>query len=338
MLAAAVLVGALVGGLAGGAAQALPASATAAGAPLSSVLGVYAGPGNVEGVRQLGRALGHQPTFAMDFLAQTSWGTITHVAPLADPWRDAGYRMIWGVPMLPSSGGSLATGATGAYDHYFRLVGRRLVAAGQGSSVIRLGWEFNGFWFPWSAPGHAAQFVDYFRQIVTTMRSVPGSHFTFDWNPVRGDQGAGTLAAYYPGDRYVDGVGLDIYDTEWAHYPGSRAEFRKIETERFGLDWLARFAARHGKPIVLPEVGLGWGRSATGRAVHRKGAVSGGDDAVFIAEMARWVAHHDVAEITFWDYGTSSVARGRNPRALSSLVTAFGTKSTPKGSAAAGHR
>ena len=79
-----------------------------------------------------------------------------------------------------------------------------MVSAGQGSSIIRPGWEFNGGWFPWAANGQAAAFVAYWQQIVTTMRSVPGQNFTFEWNPTAGDQGVGNLANYYPGNAYVD--------------------------------------------------------------------------------------------------------------------------------------
>ena len=104
-----------------------------------------------------------------------------------------------------------------------------MVAAGQGSSIVRLGWEFNGIWFPWGAAGHAGQFVAYWRQIVTTMRAVPGLDFTFEWNPSRGDLGAGNLAAFYPGNKYVDYVGLDVFDVEWQSYPGAKAEFAHIK-------------------------------------------------------------------------------------------------------------
>ena len=50
--------------------------------------------------------------------------------------------MTWGVPMLPTTGGvSLATGATGAYDAYFKTLATNLVAAGMGNSAppTRLG-------------------------------------------------------------------------------------------------------------------------------------------------------------------------------------------------------
>ena len=90
------------------------------------------------------------------------------------------------------------------------------------------------------------------------MRSVPDAAFRFEWNPTVGDLGVGDLATYYPGNAYVDFIGLDVYDTAWASYPGEQAQFDKIKTETYGLNWLASFAAQQDKPIVLPERGLGW--------------------------------------------------------------------------------
>jgi len=288
-------------------------------------LGVFAGWDNVSGVQQLGQSIGQQPAYAMDFLDGTSWQTISNpdAQQIAD-WAASGYQMIWGIAMLPSSGGSLAAGASGAYDPYFAAAARALVAGGQGSSVIRLGWEFNGDWFPWGVnAGSAADFVAYWRQIVDTMRAVPGANFRFEWNPTRG--GSVDLASYYPGDSYVDWIGLDVYDAEWGSYPGAAAEFTNMEQQQYGLDWLAQFSAQHGKRMAFPEWGLGWGPSNNGGPVTAASQqVSGGDDPTFVNDMAAWIASHNVVEATFWDYGTSSLGGGQNPQTLTALGHDFG--------------
>jgi hypothetical protein len=290
-----------------------------------SVLGVYGGPEDPPSVSDFASTLGNHPRFAMDFLDGSSWSTIDDPAQLVSQWAPSGYTMIWGLPMLPNSGASLATGATGAYDGYFSTLANALVARGQGSAIIRIGWEFNGGWFPWAANGQASAFVQYWQQIVTTMRSAPGANFSFEWNPTRGDQGVGNLANYYPGDAYVNYVGLDVYDTEWGSYPGMPAEFQDMETQAYGLNWLASFSAAHGKPMVFPEWGLGWGTcSADGQPVNGSGQVCGGDDGVFINEMSQWIATHNVFEATFWDYGTSSVDQGSNPNTAAALRADFG--------------
>ncbi len=291
-----------------------PTSAATSGHGHSSpvALGVYAGPANIAGVRSFGTNVGNHVQYAMDFINGSSWQTIADPSIGQSVWQNQGYSMIWGVPMLPNRGASLTTGATGAYNKYFASLAQTLVADGQGSSILRVGWEFNGIWFPWAAPGHAKQYVQYWRQIITTMRSVPGAHFKFEWNPSRGDNGSGNLANYYPGNAYVDYTGLDVFDVEWQSYPGEPAEFQQMETEPYGLDWLASFSAQHHKPMTFPEWGLGWGACAGGAPVTGSAAVCGGDNAVFINDMSHWFATHNVLEATYWDFGSSSLTGKRN--------------------------
>ena len=289
----------------------------------ASILGVYAGPGEVDIANQLGPSLNIHPAYAMDFLDASSWQSISVPNWPLSIWAGSGYKMIWGVPMIPTTGATMAAGATGAYDQYFKTLAATMVQYGQGSSIIRLGWEFNGDWFNWgTSDTTAAAFVSYWQQIVTSMRSAPGANFSFEWNPDRG--GTVNVDAYYPGDAYVDIIGLDVYDTEWATYPGASAEFAHMESQPWGLDWLASFASAHDKPISFPEWGLGWGPSAAGSGpISVAGTqVSGGDDPTFIDDMASWVDTHDVVEANFWDYQTQ-IGDGHNPQTAAALAADF---------------
>ena len=316
----------------------VPTTPAAAAGPCGSLVGVYGGPGDPQSVTDFSTLIGCQPRYAMEFLDGTSWASITQSGYPYPPWHGSGYTMIFGVPMLPNAysansdasvpGGScygLTQGAAGNFDSYFTTVAQNMVSQGFGNAVVRLGWEFNGNWFPWSAGGCATAFVQYFDNIVTTMRAVPGSSFTFEWNPTRGDLGVGDLASYYPGDAYVDWIGLDVYDNEWGTYPGEPTEFDDMQTQAYGLDWLAGFAAQHGKPVTFPEWGLGWGTcSADGQAVTGSQNVCGGDNGTFVSDMIGWIATHDVIEATYWDYGTSSVDNGTNPEAAAALHASHG--------------
>lgn len=75
----------------------------------------------------------------------------------------------------------------------------------------------------------------------------------------------------------MDIIGLDVYDTEWAHYPGHVAEWSHMLNQAYGLNWLASFAAKNHKPISFPEWGLGW---STG------GMAGGGDNAYFVEHVS----------------------------------------------------
>ena len=269
---------------------------------------------------------------ASDYLNDSSWAGIDGDTGILGPWQDSGHRMIWGVPMLPASGGyTLAAGARGAYNTYFTTLAENLVSAGMGNSILRLGWEFNSSSFPWYAAGQASAFVAYWRQIVTTMRAVPGADFSFEWNVNRGDNGAsdeamGDFASYYPGNDVVDLIGMDVFDQTWQVYPGAAAEFQDILNQTWGLDWLVSFASEEGKPIAIPEFGLGWVASAgDGAPFTGSGEVCGGDDPIFINEMAGWIANHNVQNAVFYDAGTSSIANGENPLTAVALKSDFGS-------------
>ena len=309
------------------------AASTASGASLSSVLGVYGGAGDPQAVQDFA-ASGIHATYAMDFLDPSTWSSLTEPNWPYQDWQGKGYQMIWGVSMLPntlSGCSSLSQEASGQFNASFKTVAQNMVNAGFASSIIRIGWEFNGSWFPWSAGGCPSAFVGAFQQIVDAMRSVPGENFKFEWNPTIGDLGVGDLASFYPGDSYVDLVGLDVYDVSWSTYPGADALFTTFENEPDGLNWLASFGAAHNKPLVFPEWGLGWtsdgGACSSGGAAlaqSNNGENCGGDDPTFVNDMVNWVSSHDVAEITYWDYGTSSIDGGSNPGSAQALATDFG--------------
>jgi hypothetical protein len=320
VLAAAALTSVSVSSAGGGAAA--PA--------VSGPVGVYVGYQSPGGVSSFGRAIGKQPTFAMDFLDGDSWSALVGSAPAyMSAWKGSGYTMIWGLPMLPNSGSTLAQGASGAYNAYFLQLAQEMVAGGQGSAIVRPGWEFNGGWFSWAANGQAAAFITYWQQIVNTMRSVPGQNFSFEWNPTAGDTGVGNLANYYPGNAYVDEVGLDLYDQQWGTYPGIAAQWNTDLTEPYGLNWLASFAASQGKQITLPEWGLDPDPSSNNGGVLSggNGEVGGGDDPRFINDVSQWMTQNQVYEATYWQYNSSLLSSRSNPNSLAAFVQDFGSGS-----------
>jgi len=319
-------------------------------------LGVYLGYQSPSGVSSFGRTVGERPRFAMDFLNGDSWSALVKTAPsYMAAWKKSGLQMIWGVPILPdvSSGGSSAVasdsgytlqqGAAGAYNSYFRKLAKDMVAGGEAKSIIRLGWEFNGDWFSWSAGGKSAAFVGYWRQIVDTMRSVTGQKFTFEWNPTVGVTKAGNLVNDYPGNAYVDYIGLDVYDQQWGYYGAQgcqglacqKDEFHRILTEPDGLNWLAKFASHEGKPIVLPEWGLGVFNPTNLSGTYQDEELGGGDDPTFIDDMAAWIDAHDVFEASYWDFEPETLSV--TPLSAAALRSDFGAgSSTSSGSTSTG--
>jgi hypothetical protein len=235
-------------------------------------------------------------------------------------WSGTPYRLVLGIPILPGTG-TLAEGATGAYNQYFTTLAHSLVNDHEANAILRLGWEFNGNWFRWSVAtaGEAANFAAFWRQIVTTMRAVPGGQFEFLWNPNAPSPTSYNPTQAYPGDAYVDYVGTDVYDNFWGtpFIPGVSWHHQLIQ--QWGLDWLAAFAAAHHKPIAIPE----WSDE------YRTDRHGLGDDPSFMDQMAAWFVSNQVAFADIWSYDSSATYRnnildGTFPKALAEFKVDFG--------------
>lgn len=266
-----------------------------------NTIGSYHWGANPENHYNFENWLGREQQYVLDFEGKETWYSIAEPYWLTSVWKNTKYKdkIILSVPMLPDSPSdtSLAAGANGDYDKYFVQLAQHLVNADMPNTIIRPGWEMNGNWYKWSAcNSNEESFAKYFSNIVTAMRSVPGQNFTFLWNPAIGAVGADTEKCY-PGDSYVDYVGLDVYDESWAGdtYPipagASEAEtLRRRQnawdntlTRKWGLNWLSSFAEEHNKQIIIGE----WGANI------RDDGHSGGDNAYFIQWMHDWLEYMD---------------------------------------------
>ncbi|MDX6208664.1 MAG: hypothetical protein QOE24_1055 [Frankiales bacterium] len=260
------------------------------GHALSGVVGT----GGQSTVSSFGSWRGRPVDVVVNYLGTSTWASITGVSQqgLTGYWAGSSAHRVWSVPMLPlQESASLSAEASGAYNSKFYSVAQQLVAGGDGSSTIRLGWEMTGDWYTWAGSKDPAAFAEAWRQVVSTMRSVPGAHFTFDFNIAMGSHDPTPM---YPGDNYVDFIGADNYDTSWAssYTPSDHTQvWNHILTGSYGLAWLANFASAHGKRMAFDE----WGLSKTCNG-H-----GGGDDPYFIQQFTAWMAQHDVAYEAYFE-------------------------------------
>ena len=346
-----------------GGANTMNPHASTGGSPTSAAgLGLYDGKFGPSGIKTAASWLGSASSikYAQDFIDATDWSHIANPWQLPN-WKGTSYQMIWGVPMIPcgnSSSTQCATNvsdynlvASGGADGYFKTLAKNLVASGFGSSYIRLGWEFNASWMGWSICNDAGSgldswakdFVPAFQNIVTTMRSV-SPNFKFIWNPLVSSNAScpgGNLEKFYPGDKYVDAVALDIYDGVGQTVSSDSARFddlvngvnggqwtsvvpEAINGQKFkgyGLTWLTAFGKEHNKLISIPE----WGLDTVGQEA------GGGDDAYFITHMADWLKANATGPQIFWNFGQGNLpldipnyTNGASPRATAAFKAAFG--------------
>jgi hypothetical protein len=293
-----------------------PTPGGAAGIPL----GDYAGSDDPSGLADFGLSTGTHPTYATDYLDKTDGWAAMDGASVVRGWEGSGYRLVLGVPILPGVG-TLAAGAAGDYDSYFTTLARNLVSDGEGNAILRLGWEFNGSWYPWyvESASDAANFDTFWQHIVTAMRGVPGEQFKFLWSASATTTSTYAPAAAYPGDAYVDYVGTDVYDEFWGTPFTPAAAWSSQLTQEWGLNWLASFAASHDKPIAIPE----WS------VEYRPDGHGLGDDPSFIANMAAWFVAHDVAFTDIFSFDSSQQYRndildGTFPQSLAEFKALFG--------------
>jgi hypothetical protein len=270
----------------------------------SGVRGVYAMTGLSRWLGGAELRVGHT------YLPGDRWSNIegTHrfLAPWAR-WRTAKDDRIFvlNVPMQERNEEGLSDaevrsllrqGAAGHFDHHFRALAERLVALDVPDTVLVLGWEMNGTTYTHRCGPDPTAWKSYWNRIVTTMRSVPGQEFRFDFTPSRG-RDAVPWTQCYPGDDTVDIIGMDSYDQPRG------VSFDEQVKEPYGLQAQVDFAKSHNKPISYPEWGL----------------FRNGDNAEYMRRMLAWIDEHKPLYNTLTDYCPHGVWQcADNPR--SSLV------------------
>jgi hypothetical protein len=250
----------------------------------SSIANIHAGEGFYPGdaaepqqmqlfkqVQQQYNITAHYAVMMIDNTSDTAfrdstWGHFIQ----AGAWKDYGPNRPTVVVSVPLSFGGFTPSAnqsvanlqsviSGAHDGAYQYLASALVQAGYTNAVIRLGWEFDGNWMPWEATHNPGLYIAAF-QHVHDIFAKSSSSFRYDWTGAAGQPFDGTQA--YPGDRYVDIVGMDIYDL-----PGLNVASDLTSRQRF--------AQAHGKTVSFAEWAL------TNRP---------GDDPAFIQAMYNFFA------------------------------------------------
>jgi hypothetical protein len=163
--------------------------------------------------------------------------------------------------------------AAGDHDTHYAAAATALKQAGFKSVTVRLGHESNGAWYPWSSIENAASYIAAYRHIVGVMRAADPTStvkLKFEYNLARAN--IDTIgAASYPGDAYVDSIGLDLYYRPTS-YPNQTFTTTWTNLLKPALDSITAMAALHAKPWSIAE----W-------------AVEDADNDDFIIKMAEYI-------------------------------------------------
>jgi len=282
-----------------------------------TLLGVYVG-NSAQLVKQFENWLGHTVDGVHGVIGAANWRDFTDSArwSVDTLWAPTGRDVFWSVPLIVN-GANLRDAADGDYNQYYKTVARELLRYDNGGDpvYVRTGWEFNGDWFNWSAIGKEQEFIGAFRQFVDSFRSV-SDRFKFEWNVNEGYGGMDPARAY-PGDKYVDIIGMDFYwNPQWQGYDGAKAFEKLAYGHKYGLQWHQDFAKAHGKETAYSE----WG-------------VRGNTAESFLKAAKAWFDKHDVLYQSIWDSDAQypgKMSDGSDPQSGAAYKSLFGgTSSKP---------
>lgn len=137
----------------------------------------------------------------------------------------------------------------GRYDGRIRDVAR--AAKYQSPQMILMRWghemELNGL-YPWCKGDHTA-YVSAYRRVVDIFREEGVQNVLWVWSP----GGNSNAEEYYPGDSYVDYIGVTILaDERWDREAGfvSLRSFETLLREKY------RLAEEFNKPLIVAEAGV----------------------------------------------------------------------------------
>jgi hypothetical protein len=258
-------------------------------------------------------------TFANPAPDWTAWEAPWMFSTTSDGWdswlkANPAHQAVVGIDLIPQSVSNNNKNpltweqacAAGSYDAHATALAENLVSYGAGSIVIRLGIEANGSWEADYVGSTAAEMSDWakcYDNEVSTMRAVPGAHFLFVWNPNVCTANL-PLNAWYPGNSYVDIIGIDAYDQDcstqktvsqegWAAYSTDSASNPKNDPNFPSLDNIEAFATANDKPLSFPEWGINSGKS---------------DDSQYVTDMAQFFNNDQFSFESYFDTNDDGIA------------------------------
>ena len=175
-------------------------------------------PGDFTQLEQVSTAVGAAPDIVMWYAAWQQQDGFPTTAARRAAALGAVPQVTW-EPWDPAAGPEQTTFpleqiAGGAFDAYVSRWAEEAQAYG-GPVMIRFAHEMNADIYPWSEVGGrnpAGAYVDAWRHVHDVFTEAGAENVQWVWSPNVPYRGTTPLADLYPGDAYVDAVGLDGYN------------------------------------------------------------------------------------------------------------------------------
>lgn len=218
---------------------------------------------------------GHPVDIAQVYSDRLSWSGVTEPGWLIDIFRPYPGQLSMSQPLFPEGGmGNLEDCAAGMYDANWRRFGTFLVDNDRPDMIVRVGWGLNDPDKEWRVGADPVPWKECFRKVVSAIRAT-APRIQIEWSVnsyVSSIPAGGDPFTAYPGDEFVDIVGMDVYDQNPSVH--DEAEWDARCNGVSGLCRLMEFARAHGKRAGVGE----WGVSSCGTD-------PGGDNPFFIQKM-----------------------------------------------------
>jgi hypothetical protein len=208
--------------------------------------------GNLSAVTSVAEQTGYRPTVFNIFVKLDSIhfdvGQLDAIAaagmtPMVtlEPWTLTGHR-----GQADQRDYRLTSITAGKHDHSLKRLAA-IIAAYHRPLYLRFAHEMNGTWYPWAAgvnDNTPDDYVTAWRYVHTLFSAAGVTQVQWVWSPnaLLGSQTAATYRQLYPGDSWVDDIGLTAYGQ------GSSA------TRTIGPS-LRAISSVSGKPVILSETG-----------------------------------------------------------------------------------
>jgi len=199
---------------------------------------------------------------------------------------------------------ALSAIAGGNFDDYVSGWARSAAAFGR-PLLLRFGHEMNGTWYPWSTSrngGTGAGYVAAYRHVHDLFVAAGARNVRWVWSPAT----TGRVAEAYPGDAYVDIVGVDGYNggSDVVEMGGWRSP-----QQLFGPTLAAVRGVVAGKPVWVNETGS---------------SERGGDKARWVTSLFDYlrgagvtgVVWFDLVKETDWRLASSAAAQAAATKSL----------------------
>ncbi|MFA5337308.1 MAG: glycosyl hydrolase [Candidatus Omnitrophota bacterium] len=223
----------------------------------------------VEDIRNFKSAYGKKPFFVMVFIG---WENLVREETIKSVYREGCVMVVTWEPWNAATAEAIDYDKvlSGGYDDYIASFAKQIKSI-PGAVFIRFAHEMNGNWYPWSGVKIGKQkYITLYRYIKDKFDALGVTNakwiFSINCEDVPGGN-ANHYLLYYPGDEYVDYVGIDGYnwgDTKpWSKW----MSFKEIFFGRY-----EEIIQKIKKPVIITEF------SSTS---------SGGDKAIWIAQALK---------------------------------------------------